>query len=152
MDPRYEEIIEPLLDVIRTDSPAIFLKTFSTVPEPLGLLFAVVLTQFEVLNGGFAQFFWNGTGVLAPEAVRGFQVLGQPAVAGTVERAMAYFGTVYPRERAKRQRALPTPLYPSFDELDREFVEHLYSERGGFEAATDAYIDRFGISVPGDRS
>jgi hypothetical protein len=55
-----------------------FLRTFAQFPEPAGHLLAVRWCESEVCNGGSHQFFTNPTGVLAPEATRGFRAIPQP--------------------------------------------------------------------------
>jgi hypothetical protein len=143
----------PLIrDFVVLDTPAAFLNTWNALQEPVGLLFAAWVTQCEVLNGGFAQFFWNSTGVVAPEAVRGFRALGQPKTAETLQRALARFGPAYLRDDNERRRIFPDPVHPAFDDLTDEFVDCLYAENGGFDAAADEYLDRFGIRPPTDRS
>jgi hypothetical protein len=68
----YWDLVEPVWDEINIyDGPDVFLETFQKVPLKIGYLYAVHFCQSEVCNGGFGQFFFNSTGVLAPEAVRG---------------------------------------------------------------------------------
>jgi hypothetical protein len=104
-------------------------------------------------------FFWNSTGVLAPEAVDGFIAIGQPHVADVLQRAMNMLGSPFRRDRAARWSALDTlrdehdkqrdpagrPRYKnidSFRKLEREFYSLRASEAGGFENAADAYAGR----------
>ncbi len=125
----------------------------------MGLLYAAHFCQSEVCNGGFTQFFWNSTGVLAPEAVEGFIAIGQPQVADVIQRAMNILGSPFRRDRAARWSALDTlrnehdkgqdlagrPRYKkidSFGKLEREFYSLLVSEAGGFENAANAYAKR----------
>ena len=68
----------PIWDAINIyDGPEVFLTTLNHVSREAGLLFAAYFCQTEVCNGGFHQFFFNSTGVLAPEAVDGFTAIGQ---------------------------------------------------------------------------
>jgi len=60
----------------------------------------------EVDNGGFLQFFWNATGILAPEATGGFKEMEAAELGTIVQEAMAYFGPIYPRDRDTRLIAL----------------------------------------------
>src|SRR5688500_7967929 len=97
------QAIEPVWDLINIyDGPDIFLGQFRSVAPATGHLFACHWCHSEVCNGGFHQFFWNSTGVLAPEAAEGFTVLGLTDCAALVKEAMAYFGSPYPRERSER--------------------------------------------------
>lgn len=127
-------------DVINIhDGPGMFLTTFNQVSREAGLLFAVEFCQSEICNGGFHQFFFNSTGVLAPEAVDGFTAIGQVQVANLVTRAMAILGSPYIREREARQAALDLLPRGRFEELDDKFFALLDSEAGGFDAAADRY-------------
>jgi hypothetical protein len=83
-----------------------FAQTFGEVPRSVGLLYAAHFCQSEVCNGDFTQFFWNSAGVLAPEAVDGFIVIGQPHVADVLQRAMNMLGSPFRRDRAARWSAL----------------------------------------------
>jgi hypothetical protein len=103
------------------------------------LLFAAHFCQSEVCNGGFQQFFGNTTGVLAPEALEGFQEIGQSQIAALIEKAMSLIGTPYPRDREERQTRLTQISRSSLDALDDMFYSLIESEAGGFEAAADRY-------------
>jgi Domain of unknown function (DUF4375) len=137
------DLVEPIWEQIEIhEGSARFLEAFSAVPEPVGLLFAAYWTQSEIYNGGFNQFFANSTGVLAPEAVRGFRAIGQVQTAAVVQRAMERFGRVYPRGRDERFAVAESVEEFSFDDLDEEFYRYLESEQGGFENAADSYAER----------
>jgi len=100
-----------------------FLSTFAQVPEPAGHLLAVRWCESEVCNGGFHQFFTNLTGVLAPEATRGLRAINLPTIAEIVEKAMALFGTRYPRENQERRQILSALADDPFSALDRAFYD-----------------------------
>lgn len=85
------------------DGPEAFLRRFTEIPEHSGHLLAAHWCSSEVYNGGFHQFFCNDTGVLAPEAVAGFEAVGMPRTAAVVAEAMARVGDPYPRDRERRQ-------------------------------------------------
>jgi hypothetical protein len=121
------------------DGPDIFLETYGKVPVKIGLLYAAHFCQSEVCNGGFGQFFFNSTGVLAPEAVRGFRAIGQNQIAGLIENAMSSFGSMYPRDREDRQSLLDGLGSKTFDGLDDQFFALIESEAGGFILAADAF-------------
>src|ERR1700724_4631038 len=103
----YWSIVKPRWDAINiSGGPEVFAQTFGSAPRASGLLFAAHFCQSEICNGGFHQFFWNSTGVLAPEAVEGFREIGQAQVAAVIEKGMSLFGSVYPRDRKERQTRL----------------------------------------------
>jgi len=124
---------------------AVFVEEFMKADIKQRHLFAAHRCQSEVRNGGFHLFFWNSTGILAPEAVMAFGAIGMPNAAALIERAMMFFGSVYPRDRNKRIETLyayakqnPKSRDP-FDKMNDEFFKLLDEESGGFEAAADRY-------------
>jgi Domain of unknown function (DUF4375) len=121
----------------------------AAVAEPMVMLFAAYWTYGEVMNGGFSQYFANSTGIVAPEAVRGFREIGQTAVADVLQRAMAHFGSVYPREREQRHALMDLVFTAeeyrpdaAFDALDDEFFALVDEENGGFESAANRFAAR----------
>ena len=138
----YWKLVEPIWDTVSIyDGGEVFVQQYGAAPEASRVLFAAHWTQSEVLNGGFGQYFSNSTGVLAPEAVNAFRVLGMPQTAAAVERAMSFFGAPYPREREQREEALEAIDDDSdpFEEADNVFFETVEQEAGGFWEAADAY-------------
>src|SRR5215469_3732409 len=136
----YWSIVEPVWNAINIgDGPEVFAQTFASVPRVSGLMFAAHFCQSEICNGGFRQFFWNSTGVLAPEAVEGFRDIGQAQVAALIEKGMSLFGTVYPRDRIERRARLAEMSRGSFDTLDETFYALIETEAGGFTSAADLY-------------
>ena len=155
----YWSVLDPIWDFIDIGSPDEFARTFAEVPRNVGLLYAAHFCQPEVNNGGFTQFFWNSTGVLAPEAAEGFAAIEQPGVAAVVRRAMRMLGISFPRVRADRWLALkalsgeaeevhdPPELggyrnVAVFGPLEEEFYTLLGDEAGGFESAANVYATR----------
>lgn len=146
----YWKKLEPIADSVSIyDGPEIFLRQFSTIPTALGNLLAAHWCYSEVTNGGFLQFFNNSTGVLAPEAGGAFEALGLDDCARVIEKAMAYFGTPYPRERDKRFEILAGTKSDRdtnkdlFQELDDEFYRLLPWEDETFEKAADSYANLY---------
>lgn len=132
----------PSDDISIYDGPDMFLADFAAATETQRVVFAAYWLQAEVLNGGLQQFFYNDSGVLAPEAVQAFHALGLPKLAAGVESAMQWFGSSYPREREARQAALVVnedEIYP-FDTLDDEVMKCIYEENGGLESTALSYV------------
>jgi hypothetical protein len=99
-----------------------------------------------VCNGGFDQFFSNSTGVLAPEAVRGFRAIGQNQIADLIESAMSAFGSRYPRDREQRQSLRDALDNKAFDGLDEQFFALIDLEARGFESAANAFAARLYVN------
>jgi Domain of unknown function (DUF4375) len=143
----YWQVLSPYwkqVDIYRGGD--VFLRTLANVPEPAAHLLALKWCRSEVCNGGFHQFFGNPTGVLAPEAARGFRAIGMPATAEILERAMAVFATPYPRAQEMRQQflsSIPGEIreeWDPFSALDNAFYEAIGDD--ALDDAADAYAAR----------
>lgn len=142
----YWDLVDPIWDTVSIyEGGETFLKQYADSSEPSRILFAAHWCQSEINNGGFAQFFSNSTGVLAPEGVAAFLALGMPKTAETIQKAMNVFGSAYPREREEREDALEACWNAVdeeddlFESLDQNFFRLVESENGGFREAADAY-------------
>ena|SRR6185295_18345785 len=140
----YWKAVEPVWKkVLIYDGPAKFLKQFKAVTRAQAHLLAVHWTLSETFNGGFGQYFFNDTGVLAPEAAEGFDFLELPAGAAIVREAMSYFGPGYPRERATRIELLDSKTLQkkvSLSKLDRKFFA--WDKKANLPAALDAFVSK----------
>jgi hypothetical protein len=148
---RYRALIKPIWRSVNIyDGPAIFLLQFNAIPPEGGNLFAGHWCQSEVRNGGFHQFFTNSTGVLAPEALRGYRAMGLRTWAAILAEAMDFFGHDYPRDQSDRihtlesVRASTPDDWNPFRELDRRFFEWLRGEKNRWEVAADKYAGSVG--------
>jgi hypothetical protein len=138
-------LIEPICKEIDIyEGPEEFARTFARVPKPAGLLYATLFCEQEICNGGFNQFFWNSTGVLAPEAVEGFKAIGQNSIAGIIQEACSLFGDTFPRDRSLRQSKLQTIDRQLLKSLDKRFYGMINTENDGFATAADRYAAQVG--------
>ena len=145
----YWDVVGALWDVIDIyEGPGGFRQTYNSVPRESGLMFAAHFCQSDVCSGGFEQFFWNPTGVLAPEAVEAFGEIGLPRLAAVIESAMDLLGPPYPRNRDERKSRLSQVPEGAFDDLDESFFALIKSEEGGFKAAANRYVERMGQCTP----
>jgi hypothetical protein len=137
----YWPLVSPIWNAVSNfERPETFCKEFVDVPVKARTLLAVHWCQSEVCNGGFHQFFWNSTGILAPEATDSFRSIGMPQTALLVKQAMQWFGEPYPRQRKVRKQQLDAFTdKKQFDFLDNDFFSFWKTENGGFLAAADAY-------------
>src|SRR6059036_2938088 len=78
---------------------AAFSKAIHGFPEWVGDLLSVHWLLLEFQNGGLMQFFYNSSGVLAPEAVLGLRRMGLSEAAEALGRAVDLFGSPYPRDK-----------------------------------------------------
>ena len=136
----YWQLIEPIWDQINIyDDPDIFFSSYKTVKESIGQLYAAHFAQSEICNGGFRQLFGNSTGVLCPEAVQGFNLIGMPKTSSLLTSAMKSLGNPFPRERDKRQKAVESVSKDLLHKLETEFFKQIEAESGGFVAAANAF-------------
>lgn len=116
----YWRVVETVWEVIDIDNGGQrFLETYAAAGPVAAMLFAVHFCQSEVRNGGFGQFFSNSTGLLAPEAARGFRLLGMLDATEILEKAMTHFGLAYPRERSAREALLGLDIEDDHASSDR---------------------------------
>lgn len=121
----YLNVLEPYRNQVDIyDSVEVFQRGFSSLPEPVQHLYAAHSAVYEIKNGALTQFYFNSSGVLAPEAVIALRALGLPISAEALENSMAELGTPYPRDY----------------ELRAELVGNIFDRHVAPE--TDALIDR----------
>lgn len=112
----------------------------SHFPRDVQILAAADYGKAEIDNGGFHQFFGNGTGVFAPELTEWLDRVGLKEAATSVSDAMAVFGDNYPRSQLARQELLTQferdsrDEWDPFTEMDSRFYDTA-SDEVFFEAA-----------------
>ena len=85
----YWSLVEPVWRSVRVSAdPDDFLERFAELRPAVRNLFAAHWCQSEIRNGGSHQFFTNPTGVLAPEALEAFRVIGLAEWADILEDAV----------------------------------------------------------------
>jgi len=102
----WDQIEQAFGDVDIYETYEVFKQGTSKYPEWKIDLLAVHWTMSETVNGGLEQYFNNSTGILAPEAVLGFQRIGKPELAAALQKGMSLLGEPYPRERKQRGERL----------------------------------------------
>jgi hypothetical protein len=110
--------------------------------------FALTWLFMETNNGGLHQFFFNDAGRLAADALRGLEMVGAPATAGILRRAMAVFPNgVVPPEQADRRWFLREVLTPEqeklLDDLTNEFLDSPEPVADLLSAYVDGHPDEF---------
>ncbi len=131
----YWDYIEPYWDVFDIYNGLNgFESSIRGVPRPAVFCHSLLRSHvpFEVHNGGFLQFFWNNTGVLAPEAIEGYSVIGMPTSAALLKEAASALGKPYPRDREDRWEALLAASERSKPELMRIFEKLDPDDTRGF--------------------
>jgi len=100
-------------------------KNFDALSERDQILVAIWGLEADVNNGGFDQYYYNGSGDQAWFAPTALKTIGAYRMASIVERANAIFGVGGPpREPDERQSALfalTDADEDAWENLDREF-------------------------------
>lgn len=90
----------------------------SKFPRDIQLLAAADYGKSDIDNGGFHQFFGNGTGVFAPELAEWLERAGLSEASITVRDAIAVFGHEFPRSQIARKEFLAEYKGESREEWD----------------------------------
>ncbi len=118
----------------------------SDCPRDIQLLEATSYGKADIDNGGFHQFFSNGTGVVAPEMIEWFERAGLTETASIVKEATAVFGKVFPRSQKLRRKFLASfhgetrADWDPFLKLDARFYASLPYNKEVFDAAADRWL------------
>jgi hypothetical protein len=143
----YWRALEPYwlpLNEAWSNDPAALLTELRSVPTKVRNLYAAHWCISEVENGGLYQFFYNSTGILAPESVEGLNAVGLEQCADAVSDAIKFFGARYPRSRIERLEHLPDSSggkredWDPFEQQDESFYRCL-AEPHIWECAADLY-------------
>lgn len=135
----YWSVVEPISKKLSLkDGSETFLIQLEQVTEDQGLLLAAHWLHAEVSKGGFQQFFASVTGLLAPEAVRGFELMRMSKPAEAVKLAMAKFGKLYLRDRIERQPKLDKMKKDVFATFDAQF--NACWATADFASQADAFV------------
>ncbi|MBE6688904.1 MAG: DUF4375 domain-containing protein [Ruminococcaceae bacterium] len=79
--------------------------------------------EMEVNNGGFAQFFFNSSGMFGNELVSSFEKIGAMKTAEICKKAISIYGDKVPADRDEREEILTTD-----DETEEERIEAILNE------------------------
>jgi hypothetical protein len=106
------------------DDPKKFNKALSRLPEGLQYCWLINDINYQILNGGFWQFFFNSSGERALETVEALRAVGAKEQAKILEKAIRIFAKKYGRPANSRERWYgETPNDAEIDALDSRFTE-----------------------------
>ena len=122
---RYPRFLDPWYEQMNFyEGRDAWLASTERVPVEAVHLYALHWLHLEVFNGGFWQFFFNSTGVIAPEARDGFAAIGMPEVADCVTAAMTRLGDPFPFDREERMRIVGEPdARMEFEPEETRFID-----------------------------
>jgi hypothetical protein len=100
------------------------LKTIQSLPRGFGFVFATMLLEKEVDNGGFIQFFHNSSGKVFRLAMDGFRSFGCSDHVALLEKVAAQYARERPALKAEWKKhsleaisqTYKTSKLPAFDE------------------------------------
>ena len=98
-------------------------------------IFAIEWYIAEVNNGGHDQFYFNSTGIVWEDAMKGFEVIGLKENYEIIKESAQRLGGFPSKDREKRQQQLEE-YEANFDDLD----ERLYNSECEIEKALLRYI------------
>lgn len=121
-----DKLVETVMGyvVYKTDTQQVSLTTMA---PGLQMLDAVQVVDWEVLNGGLVQYFWNTSGKRAGAAVAGYNLLGADEHAKLMQEAIGIHEQQRPViERYRQQNSLEAFMEccrnPAFKELDKRYA------------------------------
>ncbi|TPK90846.1 DUF4375 domain-containing protein [Mesorhizobium sp. B2-4-17] len=141
--PPSEKVVElwgaPVIGAL--DQPPKYRRIISAMPSAIRNVICVELLTWQVLNGGFRQYFWNSYGITAQGAIQGFRAMGLEMHAELTRQACALLGECFPDERLARMEIVGEAggRGIDFNALDDAFYALEEHERESSEAVLDAY-------------
>ena len=111
--------------------------------------FGLTWLFLETNNGGLHQFFFNDAGKLAPDALRGLEMVRAPATASILRRAMSVFPDgVVPAELSERRQFLCEVLTPEQEKLLDGLTTEFFQSSEPVADLFDAYVERHPEEFP----
>ena len=132
------QVLEPMYDVIDLSGSAAYECSMKSFPHPMRLLFAVDSYMAEVYNGGHDQFFFNSTGVVWKDALKGLEMIGSKEAYAILKRVIGRFDCDIPDD-ADARRAMMDELEDGLFEKDDQAFYDMTEDLSELE---NAYIQR----------
>ena len=111
--------------------------------------FGLMWLFIETNNGGLHQFFFNDAGKLAPDALRGLEMVGAPATASILRRAMSVFpNRVVPADQTERRTLLSEILAREQENLLSDLTNEFFKSSKDVAALLDRYVERHPEEFP----
>ena len=125
--------------------PAYVDEQYGTLSPAQRAIHSVSWQMSESDNGGIDQFFWNSSGVLAAESLKGLKLLGALDFVEELEAIMKLFpGGAPERECSKRRKQMERRWRSKEKSIDDEFPG------GHVKYTLDEYLARYIRAHPGE--
>ena len=104
-------------------------------------IYAMYVADFEILNGGFSQFWSNSSGGVANELLPAATLVGTAEFAAIFRDAAALWpGGKVPRDRTRRETLLDTLDGDKLAELDERYAATQYKRKTALANVLAPYI------------
>lgn len=111
--------------------------------------FGLTWLYMETNNGGLHQFFFNDAGKLAPDALRGLEMVGAPATASILRRAMSVFPDgVVPPDQEQRRAFMCDSLTEDQEDLLSDLTTEFFQSREPVAELLDTYVQKHPEEFP----
>jgi uncharacterized protein DUF4375 len=128
------EVIAPAFDELRT--PYEPDQRLDELTPGQRALYALHWARSEIGNGGFHQFFYNSTGMLANEALRAAELIGATELAELFrEVRRLLFGDTFPEDQERRIGVLEGLSNEALERLE-ELTGRFYDLMGSTDEST----------------
>lgn len=116
-------VIEPVwFSVSIYDGEKRYNKDLSEFSVPQRYVFAIEWYMAEVNNGGHDQFYYNSTGIVWEDAMKGFAAIGAQDNYEIIKESADRLGGNPDKDREKRQEQMDI-CEPDFNDLDDKYYE-----------------------------
>jgi len=119
------------------DGPEAYEQSLEPFSLPQRYVFAIHWYWAEVCNGGHDQFYFNSTGIVWEDALKGFEAIGLSEFSEILRKSADLLGGTVSKVRFERQKQLDR-LKPDFSGLD----EKLFDMDDSLDAALIDYIKK----------
>lgn len=130
-------VVEYLLFDIDTEDEEKYYKSLSRLSIEQTHLFAILLYEMEVNNGGHEQFYWNSAGIAWEEVLNGLRAIGADEHYELMKESVQIMGGNPSKDREIRQRQIPSDS-SRLDGLDWRFYD--LRKTGVLDDAEIAYV------------
>lgn len=104
-------------------------------------IYAMYVADFEILNGGFSQLWFNSSAGIANDLLPAAERVGSPEFAAIFRDAAALWpGAKVPRDRARREALLDTLDAGKLAELDERYEATQYKRKTALANVLAPYI------------
>ncbi|MBK8001677.1 MAG: DMP19 family protein [Verrucomicrobia bacterium] len=111
--------------------------------------FGLTHLYMETHNGGLHQFFFNDAGKLAPDALRGLEMVGAPKTASILRRAMSVFPDgVVPSDQEQRREFMCDSLTEDQEDLLSSLTTEFFQARESVAELLDTYVEKHPEEFP----